>query len=119
MIKIKSITSIVLLFSFSFNVYSDVKIPTIKEYTNDTSGFYDSYIYGVESGLEWAAEHYYRKYEIELYCKPRNIKLPVAKLREMINNVIQSKPSFFKKYDNEPLVGLALRNGYIQKFPCQ
>jgi len=37
----------------------------------------------------------------------------------MINKTIESKPGFFEKYENEPLLGLALRNGYIESFPCQ
>ena len=36
------------------------KIPTIKDYLNDSGSTYDSYIYGLESGLEWASEHYFR-----------------------------------------------------------
>tara|TARA_B100001741_G_C16456549_1_gene553011 strand:+ start:627 stop:992 length:366 start_codon:yes stop_codon:yes gene_type:complete len=99
--------------------YSDEKIPTIKEYLNDESGVYDSYIYGLESGLEWAAEYYFRKHGVELYCKPGDIELPSSKLKELINTTIDTKPGFFKKYENEKLLGLALRNGYIQAFPCQ
>ena len=37
----------------------------------------------------------------------------------MIDKTIKSKPGFFEKYENEPLLGLALRNGYIESFPCQ
>ena len=106
-----------LLFS-SNNLFADSKTPTIEEYINDTSGAYDSYIYGLESGLEWASEYYFRKHQIELFCKPNGIKLPSSRLREIIDSEIQKKPGFFEKYKNEPLVGLALRNGYISEFPC-
>lgn len=99
--------------------FSDIKTPTIKEYMSDDTGTYDSYIYGLESGLEWASEYYYRKHKVELYCKPGNIELPASELRKIINNTISSKPGFFKDYENEPLVGLALRNGFIDAFPCQ
>ena len=111
---------IVLALSFTSIIsLSDDKIPTIKEYMNESGNNYDSYIYGLESGLEWAAEYYFRKHNVELYCKPRNLTLPISKLREMIDNIINSKPGFFKKYENEQLLGLALRNGYIEEFPCQ
>ncbi len=107
-----------LLILFSNNSFADSKTPTIDEYINDTSGVYDSYIYGLESGLEWASEFYFRKHQIELFCKPNGIKLPSSRLREIINREIQKKPGFFEKYKNKPLVGLALRNGYINEFPC-
>ena len=110
---------IIFLLSFSHVSHSDIKTPTMKEYLNDDSGLYDSYIYGLESGLEWASEYYYRKHEIELYCKPGNIELPSSELRKIINKTISSKPGFFEEYENEPLVGLALRNGFIETFPCR
>ena len=39
----------------SLNVNSSDSIPTIKEYINNP-GSYDSYVFGLESGLEWASE---------------------------------------------------------------
>jgi hypothetical protein len=69
--KISFSICIIFLLAFSHVSHSDIKTPTIKEYMSDDSGLYDSYIYGLESGLEWASEYYYRKHEIELYCKPR------------------------------------------------
>ena len=117
--KIRTSIFIIFLLTFSHVSHSDIKTPTIKEYLNDDSGLYDSYIYGLESGLEWASEYYYRKHEIELYCKPGNIELPVSELRKIINKTISSKPGFFEEYENEPLVGLALRNGFIEAFPCR
>ena len=110
---------IIFLLAFSNVSYSDIKTPSIKEYISDESGLYDSYIYGLESGLEWASEYYYRKHEIELYCKPGNIQLPASELRKIINQTISAKPGFFEEYENEPLVGLALRNGFIEAFPCR
>ena len=110
---------IVLLLTIVQTSYSDTKTPSIKEYLNDDKGLYDSYVYGLESGLEWAMEHYYRKHQVELYCKPGNIELPASELRKIINKTIRSKPRFFRDYENEPLVGLALRNGFIEAFPCQ
>jgi hypothetical protein len=92
------------------------KTPTIKEYMSDDSGLYDSYIYGLESGLEWASEYYYRKHKVELYCKPGNIELPASELRKIINKTISSKPGFFENYENEPLVGLHLETGSLRLF---
>jgi hypothetical protein len=117
--KISSNIFIIFLLIFSHVSYSDIKTPTIKEYMSDNSGIYDSYIYGLESGLEWASEYYFRKHEVELYCKPGNIQLPASELRKIINKTISSKPGFFEDYENEPLVGLALRNGFIEAFPCR
>ena len=37
----------------SLNVNSSDNIPTIKEYINNPESF-DSYVFGLESGLEWA-----------------------------------------------------------------
>ena len=102
----------------SLNVNSSDSIPTIKEYIDNPES-YDSYVFGLESGLEWASEYYYRKHNIQLYCKPGNVQLPAEMLREMIAKTISTKPGFFKKYENEQLLGLALRNGYMQAFPCQ
>ena len=59
----------------SLNVNSSDSIPTIKEYINNPES-YDSYVFGLESGLEWASEYYYRKHNIQLYCKPGNVQLP-------------------------------------------
>ena len=75
--KISLSICIIFLLAFSNVSYSDTKTPSIKEYISDESGLYGSYIYGLESGLEWASEYYYRKHEIELYCKPGNIE-PVS-----------------------------------------
>ena len=46
------------IFLTSFNVSANQNIPTIKDYLNDENKKYDSYIYGLESGLEWASEFY-------------------------------------------------------------
>ena len=113
-----TITFFLCLISYSSS-YAVSKTPSIDEYNNDNSGIYDSYIYGLESGLEWASEYYFRKHQIELFCKPSGIELPSSRLREIIDREIRKKPGFFDKYKNEPLLGLALRNGYIDEFPCR
>ena len=118
--KLRSIIIVIFItLSYAQTTLPQTKIPSIKEFINDHSGLYDSYLYGIESGFEWASEFYFRKHKVELYCKPNNINLPARKLREIIMDSINSKPGFFKKYENEPLVGLALRNGLINQFPCQ
>ena len=53
-----------------------------------------------------------KKIKIDYYCSLAS--LPLA-----FNTTIDTIPGFFKKYENEKLLGLALRNGYIQAFPCQ
>jgi hypothetical protein len=117
--KISKSLFTILLLTVAQASYSDIKTPTIKEFMSDHTGMYDSYIYGLESGLEWASEYYYRKHKVEIYCIPGNIELPASELRNIINKTISSKSGFFKDYENEPLVGLALRNGFIDAFPCQ
>ena len=118
--KLRSIIiAIFITVSYAQTTLSQTKVPSIKEFINDHNGLYDSYLYGIESGFEWASEFYFRKHKVELYCKPNNINFPARKLREIIMESINSKPGFFKKYENEPLVGLALRNGLINQFPCQ
>ena len=99
----------------SLNVNSSDSIPTIKEYVNNPES-YDSYVFGLESGLEWASEYYYRKHNIQLYCKPGNVQLPAEMLREMIAKTISTKPGFFKKYENEQLLGLALEMAICKPF---
>ena len=63
--KISKSIFIILLLTIAQTSYSDIKTPTIKEYMSDDTGMYDSYIYGLESGLEWASEYYYRKHKVE------------------------------------------------------
>ena len=79
----------------SLNINSSDSIPTIKEYINNPES-YDSYVFGLESGLEWASEYYYQKNNIQLYCKPGNVQLPAEMLREMIAKTISTKPGFLK-----------------------
>ena len=120
MSKVRSIIIVIFItVSYAQITLSQTKVPSVKEFINDRSGLYDSYIYGIESGFEWASEFYFRKHKVELYCKPNNIDFPARKLRDIIIKSINSKPGFFEKYENEPLVGLALRNGLINQFPCQ
>ena len=98
---------------------SDDQIPTVKEFLMDESSKYDSYLYGLENGIDWAYEYYYRKHSINMYCKPNEIIVPADMLRKIIKTEIELKPKFFKKYEDEPLIGLALRNGMIRSFPCK
>ena len=117
--RLSKILSVCFLSFFLNSASAASKEPTIDEYMKDDSGVYDSYIYGLESGLEWASEFYFRKHKIELFCKPNGIELPSSRLRAIIDKEIQKKPGFFDKYKDKPLLGLALRNGYIDEFPCQ
>ena len=71
--KIRKSIFIILLLAIAQTSFPDIKTPTIKEYMNDDTGTYDSYIYGLESGLEWASEYYYRKHKVDLYSNPGNI----------------------------------------------
>ena len=93
--------------------------PTVKDYqNNEANGTYDLYLYGLESGLEWAQEYTFAKNSIEFFCKPNDLILSAAKLRSLVNKEIEDNISFYTKYNDAPLIGLALRNAYISNFPC-
>ena len=108
--------AIILLF-FSNHAYS--ALPTIEEYQdNNDIEAHNIYIYGLERGLEWANEYMFQKHSIEIYCKPSDLSLSSKQLRKIIDKAIQKNITFYTKYKSAPLVGLALRNGYIANFPC-
>ena len=94
-------------------------IPTIEDYNNNNDpNAYELYIYGLENGLEWANEHVFQKHSIEIFCKPRDLTLSLKQLNKIIGQEIQDNNRFYMKYKSAPLVGLALRNAFISKFPC-
>ncbi len=108
--------SLALLFVCNF-AYS--AIPTINDYQNKNNiGSYELYIYGLERGLEWANEYTFQKYSVEIYCKPSDLSLSLKQLKKIIDQEIQNNVRFYSKYKDAPLVGLALRNGYIANYPC-
>ena len=114
---IKLLVFSALMFSSNFLYASP---PSVNDYLkNDNSELHDMYIYGLESGLEWAQEHIYTKNSIEFFCKPGDLVLSSSQLRSLINKEIQDNNSFYNKYKDAPLLGLALRNAYISNFPCQ
>ena len=108
--------AIILLF---FSNYAYSAPPTIEEYQdNNDIEAHNIYIYGLERGLEWANEYMFQKHSIEIYCKPSDLSLSSKQLRKIIDKTIQKNITFYTKYKSAPLVGLALRNGYIANFPC-
>ena len=108
--------AIIILF-FSNHAYSAP--PTIEEYQDNYDiEAHNAYIYGLERGLEWANEYMFQKHSIEIYCKPSDLSLSSKQLRKIIDKAIQKNITFYAKYKSAPLVGLALRNGYIDTFPC-
>ena len=114
---IKLLTLSVLLITTSISYGSP---PSVDDYLKqDKNELHDMYIYGLESGLEWAQEHFYTKNSIEFFCKPGDLVLSSSQLRSLINKEIQDNNSFYNKYKDAPLLGLALRNAYIANFPCQ
>ena len=65
---IKLLTLSVLLITTSTSYGSP---PSVDDYLKqDKNELHDMYIYGLESGLEWAQEHFYTKNSIEFFCKP-------------------------------------------------
>ncbi len=85
----------ILLF-FSNPAYSD--IPTIEEYQNNqNTEIHDTYIYGLERGLEWANEYVFQKHSIEIYCKPSDLSLSSKQLRKIIDKTIQKNITFYNK----------------------
>ena len=111
------VLSLSLLFSSSYSYSSQ---PTTKEFMdNIDSSKYDSYLYGLESGLDWANELTYREHEMEIFCKPNDFEVSASLLKKFIKQEIADNASFYKKYENEPLIGLAFRNSYMSNFSCQ
>ena len=111
------VLSLALLFSSSYSYSSQ---PTTKEFMdNIDSSKYDSYLYGLESGLDWANELTYREHEMEIFCKPNDFEVSASLLKKFIKPEIADNASFYKKYENEPLIGLAFRNSYMSNFSCQ
>ena len=112
-----TVLSLALLFSSSYSYSSQ---PTTKEFMdNIDSSKYDSYLYGLESGLDWANELTYREHEMEIFCKPNDFEVSASLLKKFIKQEIADNASFYKKYENEPLIGLAFRNSYMSNFSCQ
>jgi len=108
---------VIMLLFFSNHAYPE--IPTIEEYQeNNDIKAHNTYIYGLERGLDWANEYMFQKHSIEIYCKPSDLSLSSKQLRKIIDKAIQKNVTFYAKYKSAPLVGLALRNGYIDTFPC-
>ena len=93
--------------------------PSIHEYQkNNEKDHLDMYIYGLERGLDWSQEYVYSKYALEFFCKPSDLVLSAKQLRLLIDKEIEENSSFYTKYKDVPLLGLALRNAYIASFPC-
>ena len=106
------------IFFVSTQVYSSQ--PSTKEFLeNINSSKYDSYLYGLESGLDWANELTYREYKMEIFCKPNNLEVSASLLKDFIKKEIADNASFYKKYEDEPLIGLAFRNSYLSNFSCE
>tara|TARA_Y100000741_G_scaffold359386_1_gene339958 strand:+ start:48 stop:395 length:348 start_codon:yes stop_codon:yes gene_type:complete len=113
---IRSLALISILF-FSNSCYSSP--PSIADYQQkENNELHDMYIYGLERGLDWSQEYMYSKYSIEFFCKPRDLVLSATQLRILIDKELNENTSFYTKYRDAPLLGLALRNAYIASFPC-
>ena len=93
--------------------------PTTKEFLeNINSSKFDSYLYGLEAGLDWANDLTYREHKMEIFCKPNDFELSASNLKSLIITEINNNPDFYTKYSEAPLIGLALRNAYQDNFPC-
>ena len=79
---------------------------------------YDHYLYGLESGLDWANDYIFQKNNTQIFCKPNDLELSSVQLRKFIDIELEQNFSFYDKYKDAPLLGLALRNAYIDNFPC-
>ena len=105
---------------FVLNLSQAQELPTIKSYTqNKDATLHDSFIYGLENGIEWLNEYSYTKHGIQIYCKPNNLVLSVKQLKKFIDKELIKENTFYDKYQDAPLLGLALRNAYITQFPCK
>ena len=105
---------------FVLNLSHAQELPTIISYMeNKDSTLHDSFIYGLEIGIEWLREYSYTKHGIEIYCKPNDLVLSVKQLKKFIDKELIKENTFYDKYQDAPLLGLALRNAYIIQFPCK
>ena len=108
-----------LLLILSSVTVSSGPAPSLADYLeSESKETYDLYIYGLESGLEWAQEHTYAKNGLEFFCKPNDLVLSAKQIRRLIDKEIMENNSFYTTYKDAPLIGLALRNAYISTFPC-
>ena len=81
---------------------------TTKEFLeNINSSKYDSYLYGLEAGLDWANELTFREYNMEIFCKPNDLDVSASLLKDFIKNEIANNAAFYKKYENEQLIGIS------------
>ncbi len=102
----------------SLNAVS-AEMPSVKEYKeNWETNKYDQFIRGLDNGLEWASDEAYRKYGNQIFCKPSEIALPINEMKKMIVEQLKRDDAFYSKYEDAPLLGLALKNAYMQNFPC-
>jgi len=110
---------VILFVAISYSIVSHSSAPTIGDYLDRAApDMYDQYIYGLEGGLEWAQEFTFSRHSLDFFCKPNDLILSAVKLRIMIDKEINENISFYSKYGDAPLIGLALRNAYISEFPC-
>jgi len=110
---------VILFVAISYSIVSYSSAPTIDDYLDRAEpDMYDQYIYGLEGGLEWAQEFTFSRHSLDFFCKPNDLILSAVKLRIMIDKEINENLSFYSKYGDAPLIGLALRNAYISEFPC-
>ena len=111
--------SLMLMIILVMSNITNASPPTIDEYQkSEKNESHDMYIYGLERGLDWAQEHMYSKHSLEFFCKPGDLVLSSTQLRHLIDKEIGENSSFYTKYKDAPLLGLALRNAYIASFPC-
>ena len=107
------------IFILLTNHVQSQEMPTIKEYKdNKQTSKHNQFIHGLENGLEWANDESFRKHGVQIFCKPSDIVLPINETKKLINEQLEIDSAFYQKYQDAPLVGLALKNAYLQNFPC-
>tara|TARA_Y100001960_G_scaffold140564_1_gene148812 strand:- start:780 stop:1133 length:354 start_codon:yes stop_codon:yes gene_type:complete len=106
------------LIFLTLNVLAN-EIPSVGEYIkHESSDRHNAFVLGLENGLEWANDEFYRKHAKQLFCKPSEMTLPIKEIKKLISDQLERDSSFYDKYADAPLIGLALKNAYIRKFPC-
>ena len=109
----------ILILTIFFVTPAFPSVLTIADYTkHKNSSKYDHYLYGLESGLDWANDYIFQKNNTLIFCKPNELELSANQLRKFIDKELEQNSSFYDKYKDAPLLGLALRNAYIDNFPC-
>ena len=80
-IRIKILIFTIFFITPSFSV--ELSITDYMKHKNTIR--YDHYLYGLESGLDWANDYIFQKNNTQIFCKPNEFELSSDQLRKFID----------------------------------